>query len=71
MWFITFFLAKKIGADYEKSTDVAFSAASNDFIEVPVMILLVNISLSLRKYFKTGLNSDVVTMVRVKKGNKK
>lgn len=81
MWFITFFLAKKIGADYEKSTAIAFSAASNDFelaiavaiaifginsrqafatvigplIEVPVMILLVNISLSLRKYFKTDL----------------
>ena len=77
MWFITFFLAKKSGADYEKSTAVAFSAASNDFelaiavaiaifgieskqafatvigplIEVPVMILLVNISLSFRKYF--------------------
>jgi len=78
MWFITFFLAKKSGADYEKSTAVAFSAASNDFelaiavaiaifgieskqafatvigplIEVPVMILLVNISLSLKKYFR-------------------
>jgi ACR3 family arsenite transporter len=78
MWFITFFLAKKSGANYEKSTAVAFSAASNDFelaiavaiaifgieskqafatvigplIEVPVMILLVNISLSFRKYFK-------------------
>jgi len=77
MWFITFFLAKKSGADYENKRLWHFLAASNDFelaiavaiaifgieskqafatvigplIEVPVMILLVNISLSFRKYF--------------------
>lgn len=31
MFFITFFLARKIGAGYEKSTTAAFTAGSNDF----------------------------------------
>ncbi|MFN4216348.1 MAG: ACR3 family arsenite efflux transporter [Brevinematales bacterium] len=78
MWLTTFFMAKLIGAQYEQSTAVAFSAASNDFelaiavaiaifgieskqafatvigplIEVPVMIVLVNLSLRLKKLFK-------------------
>ncbi len=78
MWLTTFYISKFIGARYNQSTAVAFSAASNDFelaiavaiaifgieskqafatvigplIEVPVMILLVNLSLSLKKLFK-------------------
>jgi arsenite transporter len=82
MWFITFFTAKKLGANYEQSVAVSFSAASNDFelaiavaiaifgiessqafatvigplIEVPVMILLVNIASRLKKnYSKRGV----------------
>ncbi len=77
MWFITFFAAKKMGANYEQSVAVSFSAASNDFelaiavaisifgidsnqafaavigplIEVPVMIILVNIASRLKKKF--------------------
>jgi ACR3 family arsenite transporter len=77
MWFVTFFTAKKLGANYEQSVAVSFSAASNDFelaiavaiaifginsnqafaavigplIEVPVMIILVNIALGLKKNF--------------------
>ena len=31
MFFITFYLAKKMGTDYEKATTVSFTAASNDF----------------------------------------
>ncbi len=31
MFFTTFFIAKKIGASYEKSTTMAFTAGSNDF----------------------------------------
>ncbi|MFZ5897796.1 MAG: ACR3 family arsenite efflux transporter [Bacillota bacterium] len=31
MWIVTFFIARWIGADYPKSTTIAFTAASNDF----------------------------------------
>ncbi|MDI6908064.1 MAG: ACR3 family arsenite efflux transporter [Thermoanaerobacterales bacterium] len=31
MWFITFFIGKWIGADYPRTTTIAFTAASNDF----------------------------------------
>jgi len=31
MWFVTFFIAYKLGVDYSKTTAVSFTAASNDF----------------------------------------
>jgi ACR3 family arsenite transporter len=31
MWFVTFFIARRLGAGYEKTTAVSFTAASNDF----------------------------------------
>ncbi len=77
MFFVTFFIARRMGSGYEKSATMAFTAGSNDFelaiavaiavfginsqaafatvigplVEVPVMVLLVNVALNLKNRF--------------------
>jgi ACR3 family arsenite transporter len=85
MWFMTFFIVKKIGGSYPQAAAVSFTAGSNDFelaiavaiaiygidsgqafatvigplIEVPVLILLVNVALAFKRKFYPADKADL------------
>jgi ACR3 family arsenite transporter len=78
MFLLGMFISKRMGADYARSTTLAFTAAGNNFelaiavaiatfglnspeaftgvvgplVEVPALIILVNVALRLKRYFK-------------------
>lgn len=64
MWFATFYVSKKLGANYDQSVAVSFSAASNDF-ELAIAVAIAIFGIDSNQAFATVIGPLIEVPVMV------